>query len=452
MGLMALDNLLQVVNTLILQGGQGRPEAGPLSPCIWPSRTEYGSVGQYDPLLGIRMKIGLVTPSWPGDRIPNGISTAVAFMVEGLEALRHGVAIIPLYPSGQDDPRCVALPDGRAMQFTERVMSKLGWGEPWHTVFAERIAAAAQAAIRSHGIEVLVMEETQGWAGVVQGLLPIPVIMTLHGPWFIQTGLQIGPVTADDRRRERREAAALRRCAGITSPSRDILDRVDAQVPGLTALRTIIPNSIGLKPAVAYETLSDRQRKSILFVGRHDHRKGADVLLQSFEMLIRQGQDAYLTFVGPDGGVMQADGRSVMFPEALARLDTATQARITYLGAQTKEEIGALRQQHFVSVVASRYETFSYVLLEALASGAAAISTAAGGPCEIIRDGETGLLIPPEDPAAMAQACRRLLNDPALAAALGQAARRDVEDRFGVKPVAADLVTFCQDVIRKTRT
>lgn len=398
------------------------------------------------------MQIGLVTPSWPGDRNPNGISTAVAFMVEGLEALGHEVAIIPLYPRDlEGDPRCVALPSPRPMRLTERVARKFRRDDSWQTIFAEQIAAAAQTAIRSHGIEVLVMEETHGWAGVVQRLLPIPVIVTLHGPWFIQTALQSDPVTAEDRRREKREAAAFRQCAGVASPSHDVMDRAQAQVPGIATLRAIIPNPISIKTPVDYDALDDRQRKSILFVGRHDHRKGADVLLKSFEMLIREGQDAYLTFIGPDYGLMQPDGSSVMFPQALSRLDIATQARITYLGPQTKEQIDTHRQQHFLSVIASRYETFSYVLLEALASGSAAISTAAGGPTEIIRDGETGLLVPVENSVAMAAACRRLLDDPALAASLGRAARLDVAERFAPEMIAAELVAFCQKLTSCTR-
>jgi glycosyltransferase involved in cell wall biosynthesis len=398
------------------------------------------------------MKIGLVTPSWPGDRNANGITTTVYFLTQGLEALGHEVTIIAVSQTDAGDPRCIPIPPGRPMRLGERIARKLGSGEPLQITFAERIAAAVQTAMRTRGIEVLVMEETQGWAGIVQAMVPIPVIITLHGPWFIQIALQSEPVTADDRHRERREAKACRTCAGITSPSRDVLDKTRAQVPGMVALNAIIPNPIPLKPAVDYDQLDDRQRKSILFVGRHEYRKGADILLQSFEGLIRQGTDAYLTFIGPDSGMVQPDGSSVSMPRALSRLDAETQARITNLGPQSKDEIDIQRQRHFMTVVASRHENFPYVLLEALASGSAAVSSAAGGPAEIVRDGETGLLVPAQDPEAMTRACRRLLDDPALAASLGQAARRDVAKRFAPERIAADLVAFCERVIRKGRS
>jgi glycosyltransferase involved in cell wall biosynthesis len=413
----------------------------------------YESVGRYDPAFGTRMKIGMVTPSWPGYCNPNGIATTVAFLVEGLEALRHDVAIIPLYSEGEEsDPRCVALPAPRPLKFSERVFRKLGWRESLPTIVAEQIAAAAQIAIRTHGIEVLVMEETNGWAGMVQRLLPIPVIMTLHGPWFLQTALQSEPVTRSDHRRNTREAVALRQCAGVTSPSRDVMDRAHVQVPGITVPCAVIPNPISIKTPVVYGELNDRQRKSILFVGRHEYRKGADTLLQSFQILIAQGQDAYLTFIGPDCGMTQADGHSVMFPQALAQLDSATQARITYLGPQSKEQIDRQRQRHALAVVASRYETFGYTVLEAMAAGSAVVSTAAGGPSEIIDEGLTGLLIPAADPAAMARACQRLLGDLQLAQSLGQAARRDVAARFAPERIAADLVAFCERVIREGRS
>ena len=75
-------------------------------------------------------------------------------------------------------------------------------------------------------------------------------------------------------------------------------------------------------------------------------------------------------------------------------------------------------------------DAFSRVVLEAMAAGRAVVATAVGGTPELIEDGESGLLVPRHDPAALAAAIERLLDDPALAARLGAAARRRVQTRF----------------------
>ncbi|SDX72593.1 Glycosyltransferase involved in cell wall bisynthesis [Ruegeria halocynthiae] len=396
------------------------------------------------------MRIGLVTPAWPGGSHANGITTSVFYLSQGLQAQGHEVTIISLNDEGlkNDRDRSVfILPKARKMTVLERAKKHLNLDEPFHEIIGEQIAAAVSEAARSKSIDVLIMEETHGWAKTVQELLPIPVIVVLHGPWFIQSGLQREKTSIDDRRREHRESLAIKGCAGVVGPSRSVLEMTLSEVPGINSEQAVIHNPILQKLPVCYDKLDEKQRKSILFVGRHDHRKGADTLFSGFARLVEQGADVFLTFIGPDPGLKQADGSIVFIPEALAALGHEVSSRITYLGACSGQEIDLHRQKHLLTVVTSRYETFGYTVLEALAAGSATISTAAGGPEEIIRDGETGLLIPPDDPAELANACMKLLNNPDLAASLGKAARVDVSKRFNPDVVAAALVDFSKKVV-----
>jgi glycosyltransferase involved in cell wall biosynthesis len=86
-----------------------------------------------------------------------------------------------------------------------------------------------------------------------------------------------------------------------------------------------------------------------------------------------------------------------------------------------------------VALLPSRMEGFSQSLLEAMALGKPVIASAAGGNPELVTDGEDGLLVPPLDPAAWAAALERLLVDPALAARVGEAARRTARERFSLE-------------------
>lgn len=91
-----------------------------------------------------------------------------------------------------------------------------------------------------------------------------------------------------------------------------------------------------------------------------------------------------------------------------------------------------------VDVVAlpSLSEGLPIVLLEAMAHGKPVVATPVGGTPELVVDGETGILVPPGDIGALAEALRTLLDDPQLAARMGEAGRRRVEDRFTAQQMA----------------
>jgi glycosyltransferase involved in cell wall biosynthesis len=73
------------------------------------------------------------------------------------------------------------------------------------------------------------------------------------------------------------------------------------------------------------------------------------------------------------------------------------------------------------------------VILEAMATGVPVVAASAGGVPEVIRDGETGFLVRPDDPEAMADALQRIWHDPSLTQAVTQRARKEIEARFDLQ-------------------
>lgn len=105
---------------------------------------------------------------------------------------------------------------------------------------------------------------------------------------------------------------------------------------------------------------------------------------------------------------------------------------------------------HFdIFVLASRWEGMSNGLLEAMAAGRPIVATTVGGNPELITDGETGLLVPPENPEALAAAILRLIRDPALARRLGEAARRRVEREFTLDVMVRRLESLYDDLLAR---
>ncbi len=102
-----------------------------------------------------------------------------------------------------------------------------------------------------------------------------------------------------------------------------------------------------------------------------------------------------------------------------------------------------------VAVMPSLNEALSNALLESMASGAAVVATRVGGTPEAVVDGETGLLVPPDDVASLSFAVIRLLEAPALAKRLGCAARQSIADRFSIDRMATTTEHLYGDLLAR---
>lgn len=387
-----------------------------------------------------KLRIGLVTPAWPGTATANGIASAVAQLAAGLEAIGHEVTILAHWiDADYDDPRVFVLSDD-PLPLVNRLLFRLFPDRIVRRAAIDRMIEASRQAIARHQIDVIVMEETFGWAGALRRALPIPVIVTLHGPHWLHRAKPGRPRRGPDARRESWEAAGLHQVDGLISPSRDVYDRT-GQEWGLPRLPfAIIGNPVAIEPSLAPAARSTQP--NLLFVGRFDRIKGGDLVLDAFTRIASVRADCTLTFVGPDDGMVQPDGSTLRLTEAIARLPAPLRDRISVLGRKSRAEVAALRQQFPITLIASRYETFGVALIEAMAAGSAVVSTRVGGCAEILRDCETGILVAPENPRAIADACLQLLADPAHALRLGTAAQADVAARFAPEAIAREVAAF----------
>lgn len=392
------------------------------------------------------LRVGFVTPAWPGVRTPNGIVTAVSHLAVGLESAGHEVTIIAdMVDAPHDHPRVVAMTDPR-LRLVDRLRRKLDPEGGLVRFLVDRHAEAIRRAIALHGVEVVVMEETQGWVGEIRGKVSIPVVATLHGPWWLHRMAGSAPDDAASARREAREAKGLRRVDGITSPSAAVLRQTEA-LWGLPPVpKAVIPNPFPV-PAQGIE-LTDELLNHVLFVGRFDHIKGGDLVVDTFARIAAAHPAAQFTFAGPDEGLPRAGGGLDRLSDRLARLPEPIRSRINAVGKQSRDEVARLRARHGVTLVASRYENFGGTLIEAMAAGSAVVATSVGGQQEIATHEETALMVPSEDTEAMANACLRLMRDPSLARRLGAAARRHVSESLAPDVIARRMADFLDSVRR----
>ncbi len=164
-------------------------------------------------------------------------------------------------------------------------------------------------------------------------------------------------------------------------------------------------------------------------VGRLEVRKGTDVLLEAAARLWRNGLPELRLLVVGDGPLRDE------LPALAARLGIAD--RVLMLGdrADVSDVLGALD----VFVLPSRTEGMSNALLEAMATALPVVATAVGGNPEVVTAETTGMLVPPDDSIAMADAVARLVASPQDAARLGAAARAHVEAHYSAPAMVRRL-------------
>jgi glycosyltransferase involved in cell wall biosynthesis len=164
-----------------------------------------------------------------------------------------------------------------------------------------------------------------------------------------------------------------------------------------------------------------RARAELVCVARLAPVKGQLVLLDAVAELVRGGRDVHLRLVG--------DGPSRAMLEArVAELGLGGQ--VTFAGWRTQDEVRGYLADADAFVLSSFAEGVPVVLMEAMAMEVPCVATHVNGVPELIRDGCDGLLVPPADARAVADAVRRLLDDPDGARALGASGRRRVQERY----------------------
>jgi len=215
----------------------------------------------------------------------------------------------------------------------------------------------------------------------------------------------------------------------VSDFNRQTLMRIGSGIPGLE--HKIVRDYNGVDLALFHPApAEDRLPGHILAVGRLVEKKGFPVLIQACDQLARQGVPFTCDVIG--SGDQEPALRALVRERGL---DDAVRLRGAVPVEQVAVEMRTASVVVLPCVVAAdgNVDALPTVLLEAMACGLPVVSTALSGIPEIVADGETGYLVPPGDPAALAAVMRRLLEDRALAERLGRAGRERAGDLFDLR-------------------
>jgi len=396
------------------------------------------------------LTIAYYSPFWPpGFGKPNGIVTYVASVKRALEMRGHRVLVLSKSVSPDaDQESSIALPRAQtslAGNLQGKLLGLAGKRPSGVDVLAKTLA---DAVAQHPDIDLVEIEESFGLYGKVASKLTKPSVIRLHGPWYEAVkGEGKDPNAPDNRQRVALEEAAFRLAPAATAPTQAVLDGMLEETGFTPPLAKAIFNPVSV-PADPV-TIDADVSKRILFVGRMDYRKGADLALQAFDQVAQANPAATLTVIGPEGGFL-LDGQPLKFKEMLDRFVSETsRSRVTYLGPQARETVDQERRRHGITLVASRYETFAYVAVEAMAFGSAVVATEYMGSRELIAHGQTGLIADDTSADSLARAMNSLVGDPSRQHALGSAARAFVAENLSFEAVGRETEDFYRVVLEQ---
>jgi glycosyltransferase involved in cell wall biosynthesis len=223
------------------------------------------------------------------------------------------------------------------------------------------------------------------------------------------------------------------RYAAIVCVSQQVKDSLLDWLPQLESRVLVVPSGV----PIFSNGVDIQPRWDLIFVGRLEHVKGVDTLLQSLILLREEGWQPSVLIVG--------DGSQAQRLEKLCRR-WGLESQVVWIGART--DVDNLLRAARIFVLPSRAEGLPMALLEAMAAGKPIIATAVGGVPEALEHGKEALLVPPENPRALMGAIKMLLSNPEQAQHLGEAARQKARERFSIERWVQDMLSVYEAVSR----
>lgn len=390
------------------------------------------------------MKIGLLTPSLEGvTSTGSGIGVHFRHLAEALVKAGHSVQVVVASPTksiGENDlPYPVKCIVGSRI-WPEKLLGRLNW--QLHTWTSKRaLIRAAAAACQIESVDI--------WETTSTDSLPHRFLCSENrAPVVVRvstTAAQLRITNAGlrkwiDRQQEKWERECVLRAEAIVTHSPSHLRHVAGEFG-------ISENDIGLVPhgipIPARREVRTSEKIRVLFVGRFEHRKGIDLLMDALPRFLTEIATAEVELVGYDSGnSWQRKWRQI------ASADVSE--RVIFSGQVSPARLSDAYRNADIFIAPSRYESFGLIFVEAMAQQLPVIALDAPGARDLVTHESSGLLVG-EDPAQICTALLRLARSRELRIRLGENGRGHVESQFSLDELTRKSLLLYKRIAARPR-
>jgi len=398
------------------------------------------------------MRICLISREYPPETGWGGIGTFTHHLANGLTKLGHDVEVVSLSVSPSDAP----IRGGNGEPVVHRVPSrqmavKLGFFNfclPVTRPMIEETTALWGKFLELHKANPFdAVECPEHFA---EGLFPsiariAPLVIRLHTPHskLVKEKFHNFHPSFDHRVLTAMERVAMISADVLVSPSQDLADYVARDLNLPLDRINIVRNPVDIErftPDGARADV-DKSAVNILFVGRLEQRKGVHHLIEAVPRIISLagGKKVHFLLAGKDTAT--ASGNGSVLAELQAKLrETGSEHAVTFVQQVPLAQMPDYYRACDIFVLPSLYDNAPMTVIESMACGKPVVATAAGGAKEYALHEKCGLIVPPSDSEALAQALSKLVLDDQLRAQMGAAARQRALEEFTVEQTSAQTV------------
>lgn len=393
------------------------------------------------------MHISFLLSAFHSDSAGGGAESYVSTMADALIERGHRVSIIALGQSSVSNGRLrtihIRRPNLHWFLYRGLPLGK-SFAMPVREIEWSRCVWSALAELNKQDpVDLVETGENIALHQAAPGEKP-PVVVRGHGNALSIKRFSGSRVGWGDRLGRKLQLAGMRNAKAITAVSKFQARELGKDLSLPDKAIHVIPNPIS--PVLLQQALEQSRveptKPVVLYTGRIELNKGSLELLRSVDSVAAQFPDVEYLIAG--GRHNSIDDRSL--EAALGR--NGTRKHVQLLGHVPWHELAALYRRATVFVMPSYYETFGISVIEAMAFGLPVVAANVGGLPEVVEDGVTGILVPPKDSKALAEALVQLLRDPDLSARMGRAGRERVRSEFTVDRIVSQTLDVYHSVIR----
>ena len=342
-------------------------------------------------------------------------------------------------------PRANPLRIFAPVNFFELAGTKLGMF-PEMVTFSIRAYLKVRELLPDHRFDIIHDNQCLAYGLLPMRTLGVPMVATIHHPLPIDIKAELAQAPNEWEKIKRilfypplMQGIVARRLDGIITDSWSSAHEVSRmfKVPQ-SKIRMVY---LGVDTDVFKRLDGHRKEQGrLIMVGRTgDRKKGILYLLQALKLLKGDDVDLKLTIVDK---LTPGDSFALKLVEKYGLGDM-----VTFTGRLTTEELVSQYSAAEVAITSSVYEGFGLPAAEAMACEVPVIATRAGALPEVVKEGETGILVPPKNPHALATAIKRLLEDESMRRRMGVEGRKRMERHFSWPEAGRKMLQVYEEVL-----